>query len=86
MRYLVLAMVGTGVMLAATAAPAADSAQPPLSTRRQVMDCMSKWMSINKALSYNDANKQCKSWVKTQKMDSAANLAPKPSLERLPGT
>lgn len=86
MRYLVLAAVAAGLLLAASGAVADEFAQAPISAKRQVTDCMTKRMNASRTLTYNDASKACKAWVKSQKMDSAANLVPKSPVERLPGT
>jgi hypothetical protein len=56
------------------------SAQDPTSpslARRQLAECMSRRMSANHLLSYNDAAKACKDQLKNRK-DTAANVSPKP--------
>jgi hypothetical protein len=38
----------------------AEPASQSVSTKRQIIDCMSKRMSANRLLSYNDAMRACK--------------------------
>jgi hypothetical protein len=75
----VLMLIATaGVMLVGTQAIAIDPAGHSRSSRRQVMDCMTKRMSANKTVSYNEAIKACKDQMKTQSDNLASNAPIKP--------
>ena len=47
-------------------------------TRRQLADCMSKRMSSDRTLSYNDAAKACKDELQGSKTDAALSKTSKP--------
>ena len=56
----VLTAVGVAGVLLMGAQAIADPKRQPPTARRQVLDCMSRGMSADKALSYNEAAKRCK--------------------------
>lgn len=65
--YRVLTVIAmTGLMCVGTQAFAANSRNQVAMRRRQVVDCMSKRMSLNKSISYNEAAKACKDQMKRQ--------------------
>jgi hypothetical protein len=72
-------------MLNASAAFCQEPQSPPLSLKRQMVACMTKSMSANRTLSYNDAQKDCKDRVSAQngigKRALAANAADAPALK-----
>jgi hypothetical protein len=70
----------TAVILTGARALAVDSGVP--SSKRQVADCMSRRMSANKTLSYNDASRECKEQVKLRNVTAVSNAPPKPVSER----
>jgi hypothetical protein len=59
MRKRVL-LIGMAAMFQLALAHADDSASVPISAKRQMVACMSKSMSANRTLSYNDAQRDCK--------------------------
>jgi hypothetical protein len=60
-------------LLVATQSPAGEATSQSAANRRQLIDCMTKRMSINKALSYNDAMRACKDRTQASKEALAAN-------------
>jgi hypothetical protein len=86
MRKVVL-IIGMAAAFYALAAAADDSDAAPISAKRQMVICMTKSMSANKTLSYNDAQRDCKerSLARAQgtiaKRTLAANAADAPALK-----
>jgi hypothetical protein len=88
MQNLIMAMAISGLLLVgrANAEPAAQSAV----LKHQVVACMTKSMSADRALSYNDAMKTCKQRVgapgnsQNRKDELAANTAPEASASKAP--
>ena len=62
----VLTAVGVAGVLLIGAQTTADPRSPPPTARRQLLDCMSRRMSADKALSYNEAAKRCKEEAKNK--------------------
>jgi hypothetical protein len=57
----VVALMGLGAALfIGTAAIAAEPGESTFNAKRQLIACMSKSMSVNRRLFYNDAMKACK--------------------------
>lgn len=73
----VLTAVGVaGVLLMGAQAIADPRSQPP-TARRQLLDCMSRRMSADKALSYNEAVKRCKEETKNKGATKISGNPPK---------
>jgi hypothetical protein len=70
------------ILVGSLTATAASHAQAPNSeaaiSKRQIASCMSRRMAADRLLSFNDAAKVCKDQSKSRKIDTAANVAPKP--------
>jgi hypothetical protein len=87
MRMLFLIVGGVMAMVNAPAAFSQEPQNPPLSHKRQMAACMTKSMSANRTLSYNDAQKDCKEHVLAigqngiGKRALAANAADAPALK-----
>ncbi len=65
--YRVLTVIAmTGMIFVAAHALAGNSRSQAAMNRRQVAECMSKRMSADKAISYNQAAKVCKDQAKKQ--------------------
>jgi hypothetical protein len=62
----VLTAVGVAGVLLIGAQTIADPRSQPPTARRQLLDCMSRRMSADKALSYNEAAKRCKEETKNK--------------------
>jgi len=75
MNQVLMVIAMTCTLLAGAQALAADPSSPSRISRHQMVDCMMKRMSANKALSYNDAAKACINQLKTQN-DKLASNAP----------
>jgi hypothetical protein len=60
MRTVFLIVGCLTAMLNASAAFSQEAQTPPPSLKRQMVVCMTKSMSANRTLSYNDAQKDCK--------------------------
>ncbi len=86
MRAIVLVVFLTVSALTATPASADDGAAS-VSVKRQMVLCMSKSMSANKTLSYNEAERECKQNlaardpIATAKRALTANAADTPALK-----
>ena len=65
MNRVLTAMAVTGVVLMGAQA-FADPRSQPQTPRHQLMDCMTRRMSADKKLAYNQAAKLCKEQLKTQ--------------------
>jgi hypothetical protein len=63
-------LAGATVLMSAHAL-ADPSTNRPLSPRHQLVACMTRQMTVNRTLSYNDASKMCKAQLKS----SSAALA-----------
>jgi hypothetical protein len=87
MRTLLLTVGCVMAVLNASAAFSQEPPSPPLSLKRQMVACMTKSMSANRTLSYNDAQKDCKDRVLAAaqsgigKRALAANAADAPALK-----
>ena len=77
MNRLALMIMMTGTLLAGSPALAADWKGRTLSAKRQavsqIIDCMKKRMSSDRAISYNEAAKVCKQQVLAQGADSPSD-------------
>lgn len=60
----------------------ADPTNRPQTPRRQLMDCMTRRMSADKTLSYNEAAKRCKEQMKTKDATVISNNLAKPASAR----
>lgn len=79
MRFAPTIIIAFSFLIAGANAAATETANPPPQfSRRQLADCMTKRMSSNRTLSYNDAAKACKDQLRGNKTDAALNNAPKP--------
>ncbi len=67
MKLIFLAVALTGV-LAGAQAPAADvsTQNASVANKRQMVGCMTRRMSANRTVSYNDAKKACTAQLKPQ--------------------
>lgn len=63
------------VLICGSAASAEPGGQSAL-TKQQIIDCMNKKMTANKALSYNDAMRACKARLQPAKDTLASNNPP----------
>ena len=63
----------TGMMFVGAQVLAGNSRNQAALNRRHVIDCMSKRMSANKAVSYNEAAKACKDQLKTLNANLTSN-------------
>ena len=70
MFRLLCAMSLVSIMYARLPAIAASTPDP-----RQVRDCMSKRMSLDRAVSYNEAKRECAARLKVQNQTPSAPLA-----------
>jgi hypothetical protein len=82
MKHLMAALGLSGAMLMGNFAAAVEPANRPPIAKHRVLDCMSKRMSADKAISYNDAMKACKDLALVGKLALTSNnpieLAAKP--------
>jgi hypothetical protein len=60
----------------------ADPGNRPQTPRRQLMDCMTRRMSADKTLSYNEAVKRCKQQMKTKDAAVISSNLAKPASTR----
>jgi hypothetical protein len=87
MRTLLLGSSCLILVLNASAVLAQELQSPPVSLKRQMVACMTKSMSSNRTLSYNDAQKDCKDRIFANgqtgigKRALAANAADTPTLK-----
>ncbi|MGC2031457.1 MAG: hypothetical protein WA642_15660 [Steroidobacteraceae bacterium] len=73
MKLIFLAVALTGVLAGAQALAADVSTQnAPVANKRQLVGCMTRRMSANRTVSYNDAKKACTAQLKPQ-ADGAAH-------------
>ena len=77
-----LIAIGVTSALLMVAQACADPANRPQTPRRQLMDCMSRRMSADRTLSYNDAVKRCKEQMKTQDAAVISSNPAKPASTR----
>jgi hypothetical protein len=68
----------TGTILMGSPAPAVNSMSPSALVRRQLAVCMTKHMSADRTLSYNEATKMCKDQLKSRTDTMAAANVTKP--------
>ena len=73
------ALMLIGAQSLAAPPPPSQSAQ----MKRQMADCMTKKMSANRTLSYNDARKGCKERLQPGK-DEVASITPVPAAIKTP--
>ena len=79
MRFAPTTMIAFSLLISGANAIATETGNPPPQySKRQLADCMTKRMSSNRTLSYNDAAKACKDQLRGNKTDAALNNAPKP--------
>jgi hypothetical protein len=74
MRRFMTAVV-SGLILLGSAAASAQPQTPAVIAKRQLSECMTKRMSANKNLSYNDALRVCKERLQPPK-DTLASINP----------
>jgi hypothetical protein len=60
----------------------ADPPNRPQTLRRQLMDCMTRRMSADRTLSYNEAVKRCKEQMKTKDAAVISSILAKPASTR----
>jgi hypothetical protein len=60
----------------------ADPTNRPQTPRRQLMDCMTRRMSSDRTLSYNEAVKRCKEQMKTKDAAVISSNPAKPASTR----
>jgi hypothetical protein len=75
MNHVLTAIAMTGLLIGAQALAVDSTGQPTISKRQliaQMVGCMRKQMSANKAISYNDALKTCKDQMNTRGDNSAS--------------
>jgi hypothetical protein len=75
MNRLLPAIALVGVMYAGVPAFAVDTVRQTTLDQRQVRGCMSKRMSSDRTLSYNEAKKDCAMQLRAQNQISTAPLA-----------
>lgn len=75
MIRLLSAIALAGVMYAGSPAFAVDLVRQSTLDQRQVRGCMSKRMSSDKTISYNEAKKDCAERLRAQNQTSSAPLA-----------
>jgi hypothetical protein len=73
MRYPSAILILTVASALSAPSFAAEPAAQPLSTKRQMVDCMTKRMSASRTLSYNAAMQACKDALQDQKTAVASN-------------
>jgi hypothetical protein len=87
MTRLITVMSFGGLMLIGAQSVAAPLAAPPPNPstvmKRQMSECMTKKMTANKTLSYNDARKGCKERLQPGK-DEVASITPVPAVTKTP--
>lgn len=71
-----MAIMGLGLWTGG--ASAADAASHAPSSKRQLAMCMTKRMSDNRTLSYNDATKLCKEQLEAQRAPLTQSVLAKP--------
>ena len=74
MRRFITAVAGSLILLGSVAAPAQPE-NPAVIAKRQLGACMTKRMSADKTLSYNDALRVCKERLQPPK-DTLASISP----------
>lgn len=67
--------VGSSLILLGSQAASAQPQNPAVIAKRQLSECMTKRMSANKALSYNDAMRVCRERLQPPK-DTLASISP----------
>ncbi len=75
MIRLLTAIAFAGVIYAGIPAFAVDSVRQATLDQRQIRGCMSKRMSYDKTISYNEAKKDCAQRLRAQNQTSTAPLA-----------
>jgi hypothetical protein len=83
MTRLITVMSFGGLMLIGAQSVAAPPPSPSTLVKRQMTECMTKRMSANKTLSYNDARKGCKERLQPGK-DEVASNTPVPAAIKTP--
>jgi hypothetical protein len=83
MQRLMTVMGFGALMLIGAQALAAPPPSQPTQIKRQMADCMTKKMSANRTLSYNDARKGCKERLQPGK-DEVASITPVPTTIKTP--
>jgi hypothetical protein len=83
MSHLITAMSFGGLMLIGAQSVASPPPSQSTSMNRQISDCMTKKMSANRTLSYNDARKACKERLQPAK-DEVASNTPVPAGTKTP--
>jgi hypothetical protein len=79
MNRLLTLIAMTGAIFASAETSAADPINQSPTHKRQMMGCMTKRMSADKALSYNEATKACKAQLHKQIDNLASNTLGKPA-------
>ena len=83
MTRLITVMSFGGLMLIGAQSVAAPPPSPSTLMKRQMTECMTKKMTANKTLSYNDARKGCKERLQPAK-DEVASITPVPAVIKTP--
>ena len=83
MTRLITVMSFGGLMLIGAQSVAAPPPSPSTQMKRQMAECMTKRMTANKTLSYNDARKGCKEVLQPGK-DEVASITPVPAVIKTP--
>lgn len=82
MKCALIAIGVTSALLMVGQACAADPGNRPQTPRRQLMDCMTRRMSADRTLSYNEAVKRCKEQMKTKDAAALSSNPAKPASPR----
>jgi hypothetical protein len=80
MKHVITVMGFGGLMLMGAQAVAAPPPSQSTLVKRHLMECMTKRMSANRTLSYNDARKGCKERLQPAK-DEVASITPVPTIK-----
>ena len=83
MTRLITVMSFGGLVLIGAQSVAAPPPSPSALMKRQMSECMTKRMTANKTLSYNDARKGCKEVLQPGK-DEVASITPVPAVIKTP--
>jgi len=82
-RLITVVSFGGLMLMGAQSVAAPPPPNPSTLMKRQMADCMTKKMTANKTLSYNDARKGCKERLQPGK-DEVASITPVPAATKTP--